>query len=253
MKKPIATCASIAGLGMLAPTSAQGAVVLAGWHTFHSATAPTVSVSQTDLAALISTSSTIGSWSTGESTSRGSSSDGTWGTSSDSPTPTTAAGTSTDQNMSLTNGKPSGELTFSLTNNGSDNMVLENFHFDAAAFRPSAALNYQLSVLAGGGITAGNVGTGGSVVNLGGTIPAGNDFHSDVDLALTGLSDNTLAPGESAQIRITWTGSGNGSNGGHHLFVDNIAFTGSIVPVPEPSTALLGLLGTGFFFLRRRR
>ena len=250
MKQPIATCASIAGL-MAIGTATSSAVVIAGWDTFDSASAPTATHLATSVTATtVATSS--GSLGTGEGTSRGSSADGTWGTSSETPTPSTTAGTGTNQNWTVFNGATSAEITFTITNTGTTVYDLNAFHMDALAFRPSAPRTYALNVLTGSAITVGNVFTSATdaITSQGGTPPNFNS-HDDIDISLTGLADRTLDPGEVAIIQIAFS-DGSGSGGGHHLWVDNIAFTGSIVPVPEPSAALLGLLGTGFFFLRRR-
>ena len=251
MKKPIATCASIAGL-MAIGTATSSAVVIAGWDTFDSASAPTATHLATTVTATTGATSS-GSLGTGEGTSRGSSADGTWGTSSETPTPSTTAGTGTNQNWTVFNGATSAEITFTITNPGTTVYDLSAFHMDTAAFRPNAPRTYALNVLAGSDITVGNVFTSTTdvITSLGGTIPSGNNFHDDINISLAGLADHTLDAGEVAIIQIAFS-DGSGTGSGHHLWVDNIAFTGSIVPVPEPSAALLGLLGTGFFFLRRR-
>ena len=44
---------------------------------------------------------------------------------------------------------------------------------------------------------------------------------------MSGIADHTLAVGESAVIQIAFSG-GTGSGGGHHLFVDNVAFGGLV-------------------------
>ena len=87
-----------------------------------------------------------------------------------------------------------------------------------------------------------------AITHLGGGLGTGHDVHDDLDLDLTGLADHTLAAGETAIIQIAFS-NGTGSGGGHHLFLDNVAVSGSLVP--EPSTA--ALLGLGALALLRRR
>ena len=65
--------------------------------------------------------------------------------------------------------------------------------------------------------------------------PLTHDQHDDININLSVLADHTLAVGESAVIQITFTG-GTGSGGGHHLFIDNVAFSG----VVEDAGVLLG-------------
>jgi hypothetical protein len=175
----------------------------------------------------------------------------TWG-SFDGSVVMAAASFSTNSgpdNLTLTNGKTDGELTFTITNNGVGDVDLSTFHMDALAFRPNAARAYALNVLSGD-ITVGNVFTSGApasdnstnaITHLGGGLltddsdPLTHDQHDDIDIDMSGLADHTLAAGESAVIQIAFSG-GTGSGGGHHLFVDNFAFSGTI----DESAFLLG-------------
>lgn len=251
MKNPIATCATLAGLTVLGTLHSSAAVVIAGWDAFDSAGSPTVTVVATDITATAAASSS-GSIGTGEGTSRGSSADGTWGNSSSiTPAPSTAAGTGTDQNWTIFNGAANGQMTITITNTGSTAYDLSSFHMDTAAFRPNAPRTYTLNVLTGSDISIGTVFTSATdaITSLGGSIPAGNDFHDDIDISLAGLGDHTLDAGEVAILQIAFS-DGSGSGGGHHLWVDNIAVSGDLVP--EPSAAILGLLGA-LGLLRRRR
>ncbi|MDB4454124.1 PEP-CTERM sorting domain-containing protein, partial [bacterium] len=61
------------------------------------------------------------------------------------------------------------------------------------------------------------------------------------------------APGESAAFLLAFSsGVGDGA-GGHDLWVDNIAVSGEILSVPEPSSALLlGLSGLALIARRRK-
>jgi hypothetical protein len=112
---------------------------------------------------------------------------------------------------------------------------------DALAFRPNAARTYALNVLSGD-MTVGNVFTSdgpssdnstNAITHLGGGLltddadPLTHDQHDDVEIDMSGLADHTLAVGESAVIQIAFS-NGTGNGGGHHLFVDNVAFGGVV-------------------------
>lgn len=244
-------------------TSASAATIIAGLDNWDSTTAPTVPVTATGITATATASAEGGSssWSIADSggdPGRGSSEDTTWGTFAGPP----AASAVTDQgtaNFTLTNAKTDGEVTLTITNNGAADLVLEAFHMDALAFRPKAARTYALNVLSGD-ITNGNVFTSGDPMNdnstnavfhLGGGL-SGHDQHEDIELPLTGLADNVLEVGGTAVIQIAFSnGVGDGS-GGHHLFLDNVAISGSVVP--EPATlSLIAFAGIGIMAVRRER
>lgn len=244
MKKTLSLILTAAAASAM-PASA---FVVAGWDTFSgtgaaaAVDAPVVTSGVT--ASFVSTTEQL-DWNTGDD--RGASNDGTWGTYGGPPSadPTVAVG----QNLELPNATTGGTLTFSITNSSGADIELRAFHFDSYAFRPKAARAYELSVLAGGGITDGIVytSTDDEITHVGGA--NANDAHDQIDHSLTGLADNVLANGESVEFLLAFSsGVGDGA-GGHDLWVDNIA----VSAVPEPTSSLLALLGGGFFFLRRRR
>ncbi|MDB4271581.1 PEP-CTERM sorting domain-containing protein [Akkermansiaceae bacterium] len=265
MKKTIintkAIIASVAGLSALGTASSSAAIVIAGLDDFDSTTAPTVGVLAADITATASASAVggIANWSLegGGNAGRGSSKDSTWGTFA-GPASASTVTTTVGANLALLNGATDGQLTITITNNGSSSYALENFHFDAVAFRPNAARAYALNVLAGSNVTVGNVFTSAddAITHLGGglltddTDPLTHDQHDDIDISLLGLTDNILDAGEQAILQIEFT-SGTGSGGGHHLFLDNIAVSGDVVP--EPSSALLALVSGGLLLRRRRK
>ena len=78
----------------------------------------------------------------------------------------------------------------------------------------------------------------------------GNLYQFDYTLS-SDLTDTTLAAGESAIFTIafsTTTGSGSSLSN-----IDNVAFQGTAVVVPEPSsTALFGLGGLALILRRRK-
>lgn len=223
--------AAVIGLSAMLPLGLSGQIV-AGWDTFDDAVNPTVSVVGTGVTATASASGTGGDWTNLDSDGRGSSIDGTWGTFNlGVPASMVTTGSA---NLTLTNGKTDGQITFTIVNDGLDavDLELEAFRFDAVAFRPNAARAYELVVLPGSSITEGVVFTSADdeITHLGSGLltndsDAGvHDQHDDIDIDLTGLADSTLEVGGTAIIQLVFS-SGTGSGGGHHLFLDNIALT----------------------------
>ena len=240
---------------MAGSLSASGAILVAGIDTWSSTTAPAVTNTAAGITATATASTSSGAWSitdNGTDPGRGSSEDGTWGTFDGSGT---AASTVTNlgvENFTVTNGRPSAEVTLTIVNGGTDDLNLAAFHLDVVAFRPNAPRTYALNVLAGSDITVGNVFTSPTtaITHLGGGL-TGHDQHDDIDLDLSALADSTLSPGETAILQIAFS-DGTGSGGGHHLFLDNVAVSGDFVTVPEPSSAILLSL-SGLALLGRRR
>ncbi|VGO12517.1 hypothetical protein PDESU_01070 [Pontiella desulfatans] len=207
--------------------------LIAGWDVWNSGAVPSANVVATYITAsavAISEDPTRPWHVTDE---RGASADGTWG--SFSGAPTASVTTNADfENLELPNAVTGGTLTFSVTNNGTAGIELDTFHFDAYAFRSKAARTYELSVLPGGGISAGVIYTSGvqEITEVNGAWD--NFAHDDIDHSLTGLADNTLGAGESVQFRLTFSGGAGDASGGHDLWVDNVAISGTILPSTEP-------------------
>lgn len=243
--------------------SASGASIIAGWDTWDSSTAPSSTVTAAGVTASAAASASTGSWSIADSggdPGRGSSVDTTWGSFDGNGNPASSVTNVGPANMTVTNGRPSAEVTFTITNGGAVDLDLDAFHMDVVAFRPNAPRTYALNVLAGSDISVGNVFTSDAPLNdnstnaithLGGGLGTGHDVHDDLDLDLSGLADRTLAPGETAILQIAFS-NGTGSGGGHHLFLDNVAVSGDFA-IPEPSSSLLlSLSGLALAFRRRK-
>lgn len=252
----------LGAIAMLAyATSASAAtIVIAGLDDWDSTTAPTVPVTAAGVTATATASASSGNWSISDSSGRGSSGDTTWGTFDGNGVPASAVTDVGPANFTVTNGRPSAEVTLTITNNGAADIDLETFHMDVVAFRPNAPRTYSLNVLAGSDITVGTVvasdgmpmndNSTNDITHIGGGLGTGHDVHDDLDLSLAGLADNTLANGESAIIQIAFS-DGTGSGGGHHLFLDNVAVSGNVIP--EPATmSLLALAGIGILAGRRK-
>lgn len=242
---------------MVLPQTAQADIVIAAIDNWDSTTAPTVPLTAAGVTATATASASTGNWSISDSggdPGRGSSVDTTWGTFVDAASPASSVTNLGTANLTVTNGRPSAEVTMTITNNGAADLDLNNFHMDVVGFRPNAPRTYTLSVLSGD-ITNGTVvaSAAGAITHLGGGLGTGHDVHDDLDISLAGLADNTLAIGESAVIQINFT-DGTGSGGGHHLFLDNVAISGDFVAaIPEPSAlAMLGLGGIGLLIRRRK-
>jgi hypothetical protein len=217
------------------------ATLIAGWDSWSSSSAPVSTATVSGVTATAMASGTGGNWSNSDNNGRGSSKDMTWGSFDGNGDAANFATNQGPDNLTLTNGLSDGELTFTITNNGTGDVDLNSFHMDAVAFRPNAARTYALNVLSGD-MTIGNVFTSdapasnnstNAITHLGGSLltddldPLTHDQHDDIDIDMTGLSDHTLAPGESAVIQIAFS-NGTGSGGGHHLFLDNVAFSGFV-------------------------
>lgn len=242
-------------LAALLMTAHSQAGIIAGWDTWDSTTAPSSSVTAAGVTATATASASSGAWSISDSggdPGRGSSGDRTWGTFDGAGNPASAVTDDGTANFTVTNGRPSAEVTFTITNNGTSDIELGQFHMDVVAFRPNAPRTYALNVLSGD-ITNGNVFTSDAPMNdnstnaithLGGGLGTGHDVHDDLDLDLSGLADHTLAVGESAEIQIAFS-NGTGSGGGHHLFLDNVAFSSLEIPEPASLIVLLSMVSLG--------
>ncbi len=244
--------------------SASGAIIVAGWDSWDNSAAPSSTVTAAGVTATATASASTGSWSIADSggdPGRGSSVDGTWGTFDGNGSPASTLTNLGIANMTVTNGRPSSEVTLTITNGGALDLNLAAFHMDVVAFRPNAPRTYTLSVLSGditNGVVFASAGAPANdnstndITQLGGGLGTGHDVHDDLDIDLSSLADSTLAVGESAVIQIAFS-NGTGSGGGHHLFLDNVAVSGDAAAVPEPSSLLLlGFSGLALMIRRRR-
>ena len=226
--------------------------LIAGWDTWDSTTVPSASFTAVNVNASATASATGGNWSNSDGSGRGSSKDTTWGTYDGGGNPASAVTDVGPANFTLTDAKTDGVITFTVNNTGTQDILLDRFHFDAVAFRPNAARTYALNILAGSDISVGNVFTSpdDAITSLGGGLltddadPLTHDQHDDIEIDLSGLADHTLEAGGTAVIQLAFS-SGTGDGGGHHLFLDNVGISGIIelAADPEPPVLEVGLSG----------
>lgn len=264
MKKTLTTLAALSALSSI-PASAT---LIAGWHTWDAPNTSTdpvnfdanfVSALATSASAVVTpvsntageAESVVGSFDS-SGNNFGASGDGTYGTqvvTGLGAAPATAADrTAAFGFLEETNGT----LAFTVTASASD-LTLTSFSFDALRRFGGSAENFELSI-ASTALSAGVVAGGSGVIaqdssnaNFAADV-AGNDF----DISLAGLADNVLEAGQSATFTLTITGGGDDASGGNHTLFDNVGVFGDVAAIPEPSSALLALLG-GVFLIRRRR
>lgn len=218
--------------------------VIAGWDDWNSATAPSANVTAPGITASATASTATGNWSITDGDGRGSSGDGSWGSFESNESPASLVTSGSGVSMTALNAVTSAQLTLNIANNGPSDWKLDALHLDVIAFRPNAPRAYQLEVVSGD-ITTGVVFTSGDdvVSQVGGNISASHDQHDEVNVSLIGLPDSTLEAGGSAVLRITFT-SGTGDGGGHHLFLDNVAISGTTSPMSEQEGWRLEYFGT---------
>ncbi len=153
------------------------------------------------------------------------SNDGTYGSLvTGASTSTASAGTGTY--IGITG---DGSLSFTITA-GENALALSSFHFDAKRKRSNSPENWLVEVIAGN-ITLGTIASGTLDDILGATGPTD---HDDFDLNLATLTDNELLPGESATIRISFTG-GDPTNTDQQTYFDNVAITGHAIIIANPA------------------
>lgn len=214
---------------ILPPPPTFGALI-AGWDTWENGLNPDASVTAAGVTGSAVTTSEGNDWHVLDG--RGASADGDWGTFEGTPDASMTAGDGIqNENLELSNATSGGTITFSITNNGASDIDLSGFHFDAYAFRPNAARAYELSVESGA-ITNGviYVSTDDEISHVGGAWD--NNAHDDITHSLSGLADHTLEAGATVSFLLAFSsGAGDGS-GGHDLWVDNVAVTGSFGDTP---------------------
>lgn len=204
--------------------------VVAGWDSWTSNTNPIARVTGSGITASASASLSSGSWTISDDSGsgRGSSGDRTWGSFDGNSSPPSAITSGAGSSITAPNAVTSAELTLTISNNGASDWELDAFHMDVIAFRPNAPRDFQVEVVSGD-ITNGLVFTSESeaIDYLGGNLSGDHDDHDEFDLDLVRLADSTLEAGGTVVFRITFT-NGTGSGAGHHLFLDNVAISGTL-------------------------
>ncbi|QDT68756.1 hypothetical protein MalM25_16810 [Planctomycetes bacterium MalM25] len=209
------------------PDPAYGSL-LAGWDTWNSGSSPSASYATAGVSGSAVTTSEGINWHTTDE--RGASVDGDWGSHAVSPSADTSVADTNNQNLELSNATTAGTITFTLTNNGTTDIDLDGFHFDAYAFRPKAARTYELSVVSGD-LTNGVLYTSQEqeISHVAGAWD--NSAHDDISHSLLGLADNTLEAGGTVDFLLAFSGGEGDGSGGHDLWVDNVGVTGLFLAV----------------------
>jgi hypothetical protein len=203
--------------------------LIAGWDTWSEVAPDTWVATQADsvTAQAVGTPEAGGVWFnfSNATVENGASSDGQYGALGPAGASTSVA-LPTDA-VTLSNGFD-GSIDFTLTDTSGIARALTGFHFDIGAFRPNAATDWELEVLAGGDLTAGLLASGTATVNAG-------PIQDDITIDLTRLSDSTLDANGTVTFRLSFTGGGGESGApanGHHLFLDNVGVTGLPLGLP---------------------
>jgi hypothetical protein len=226
----------------LLTTPANAETLVAGWDS--SSLAPT----QLDpnIAASVQATTQHNAWGSWNFNDQGASNDGTYGNLSTTVASASTAYTGSGKNLSLN--RSNGSLVFTLTNNYGVDLTMEGFYFDSIHRFSDSADTWTLTP---SGAISGTA-VGGSLASVT-SMSAATAAQRDKGVDLSGLTDNVWEAGANAVFTLAFTGATNSSSGGgQELVVDNIGVT--VVEVPEPSSAILiGLAGTGLFFIRRRK
>ncbi|MDA3873529.1 MAG: PEP-CTERM sorting domain-containing protein [Kiritimatiellae bacterium] len=227
-------------------THSAGAAILASWDDWSNATTPIsnyVYASDNTLAGFTA-SLELNTITTPTNRANGSfgSSDGSFGTESGASTSTTGLLVRGQHNEFI--------LTLTLTNTSGQAYLIDGFHFDFAPRSQDSGSNgpngFTLEYTSGG---LGPTSTGiASQTELpyhitNSTTNAASNFP-DFDYSLTSvLSDISLDDNESAIFTLTFLMPDNNYSANVSSVVDNVAFSGSVIP--EPGTIGLMLLGLG--------
>ena len=173
------------------------------------------------------------SWTNGNATGRARESSGEWVEASEAASKDgtfgSLSGASTvvnDSNTGTHIGATSGSGSYDFTvTAGVYGLVLKQFSYDSIRKRSGSPFQWSVTTISGSisiGVTLG----GGSLESI--LASSGPSNHDDFDLDLTVLKDHTLAPGESATFRISFSG-GTVSNADQKTYLDNVAVFGTIV------------------------
>lgn len=224
-----------AGLLIMATPATSQADILAGWNSWTTG-AGNYGPQVTSNDATGDASPASGSWIAG---SEAASNDGTYGS-------TGGAAPTGGNGIHIGASNTAGSYVFVLTADPGTNLVLDGFHFDARRKRSGSPENWVAEIISGS-VTPGVLGSGSLGNTLGGVGPSD---HDDFSFDLTGLADNVVEAGTDVTVRISFSG-GTQSNTDQKTYLDNVAYTGTGTPVPEPTS--LALIGLGGLLVARRR
>jgi hypothetical protein len=140
-------------------------------------------------------------------------------------------------------------INFEITNTGANDLILDKLHLNVLRTNIASSGSLTISLQQNGTFANPPV---LSASDLTAVAPvtfdlAENTSWNGYEIALSGVASTTLGAGETATFRIANNDTGEGAN---RIYYDNVAISGSIIP--EPSSALLIMLGLGGLFLLRR-
>jgi hypothetical protein len=164
------------------------------------------------------------SWGNWSESRLAASKDGTFGSMAGASTLVSASNTGT--HIGSTTARGSYDFTITAGVNG---LVLKQFSFDAQRKRTGSPFRWSVETIAGAISTGVIVGSGTLDRVL-----VETSQHTNFDLDLRGLSDNVLEPGQTATLRISFSG-GTVINTDQQTYLDNVGIFGSIVGVRKQS------------------
>jgi hypothetical protein len=178
------------------------------------------------------------------------STDGTYGPLAGPPNPTATSGRFVIYGAG--NNAVDDRITISITNNTGSAYELDALVFDFSRQFTNGAQDFVVNYISSlSNNSLGDLGFFTIYSQTGLAVTGANDDLPDYSASIsTALADNVLGDGETAVFRII----GSNAPGFSAAVIDNIAFTGQMVTVPEASTfaLLTGFAALGLVLYRRR-
>ncbi len=237
LNKTTATLAALASLGLTA-ISTHAAVLLGGFDGTNNA-GP--AIQDASVAGLV----TVTLSGAGAAGNFGDLS-GLWGSTDFNPDPSTAVTGEAPNGNKAWNVVQDGtwNIALTVTNNSAFDLTLEQLHINVRIDNSASDILHDVTYVSGD--LAETDGTLITQVNTG-PAPNFNMVGYSTSLSSGGITDLTLASGESATISYAVSNT----NGSAWVRADNFAISGSLVPEPT-TTALLGLGGLALILRRRK-
>lgn len=139
-------------------------------------------------------------------------------------------------------------LDVSITNTAMESLRLDTLHFDYASLFANSPKTLSVVLLADSDLENDGFQNVFKAENIPQASGRASDYI-DADVSLATLMDNVLSPGETAVFRFTASDAATTFAG---LAIDNIAFSGELIPEPA-SVVALALVGVAAMLDRRQR